>query len=186
MTPRRLSPPALSLLVALGFPGSGGAQAAAPLEPEGYRQEPYQAPTPATLQGAAVVTTAQAEELWRSKAARFLDVLPHAPKPAALPAGTIWRDRAHDSIPGAVWLPDVGRASLAPQTDDYFRRSLIDLTRGDRDQPLVIFCKRNCWMSWNAAKRAIGYGYRRISWFPDGVDGWADAALPLTHVEPRP
>ena len=187
MTPRRLSRSALCLLViAVGLLGGRAVRAEAPPEPEGYRQEPYQAPTPATLQGAAVVTTIQAKVLWRSRAARFVDVLPHAPKPAGLPAGTIWRDKPHDSIPGAAWLPDVGRASLAPETEDYFRRNLSELTMGNRDEPLVIFCKRNCWMSWNAAKRAVGYGYRRISWFPDGIDGWAGAALPTTPVEPRP
>jgi PQQ-dependent catabolism-associated CXXCW motif protein len=60
-------------------------------EPEGYRTEDYRAPTPTTLKGARVVTTAEAEQLWRTGGAIFLDVLPHAPRPTNLPPGTIWR-----------------------------------------------------------------------------------------------
>lgn len=175
------------LLLAMALLGSAAAAGAeAPPEPEGYRQEPYLAPTPSTLRGASVLTTAQAAELWKSKSAVFIDVLPHAPKPAGLLAGTIWRDKPHSSIPGAIWLPNVGQGALAPETELYFKRSLADLTRRDQDKPLVIFCKRNCWMSWNAAKRALSYGYRRVSWYPDGVEGWSEYALPLAIVEPRP
>jgi hypothetical protein len=39
-------------------------------------------------------------------------------------------------------------------------------------------------MSWNAAKRAMPYGYRRVSWYPDGVDGWAAVKLPLQKAAP--
>ncbi|MEA1648849.1 hypothetical protein UAJ10_07440 [Nitrospirillum sp. BR 11164] len=34
-------------------------------------------------------------------------------------------------------------------------------------------------MSWNATKRAAGYGYTNVAWYPDGVDGWRAAGLPL-------
>src|SRR5688572_22040348 len=54
-------------------------------EPEGYRAEDYHAPTPATLKGARVVTTSEAEQLWKTGGAIFVDVLPHAPRPANLP-----------------------------------------------------------------------------------------------------
>jgi len=37
----------------------------------------------------------------------------------------------------------------------------------------VNYCHRNCWLSWNAAKRAISYGYRNVFWFPDGMEGGA-------------
>lgn len=45
-------------------------------EPTGYRMQDYRGPTPASLAGARVLTTRQAEELWKSDAA-FVDVLPH-------------------------------------------------------------------------------------------------------------
>ncbi|MGB6707090.1 MAG: PQQ-dependent catabolism-associated CXXCW motif protein, partial [Pseudolabrys sp.] len=46
-------------------------------EPEHYRTEDYRAPTPATLRGAQVITTAQAEAIWRAKSGVFVDVMPH-------------------------------------------------------------------------------------------------------------
>jgi PQQ-dependent catabolism-associated CXXCW motif protein len=42
-----------------------------------------------------------------------------------------------------------------------------------------------CWMSWNAAKRAVALGYARVHWYPDGTDGWAAAGLPLAEARPH-
>src|SRR5262245_46339473 len=67
--------------------------AQAPPEPKGYRTEDYRKPTPATLEGARVATTAEAEQIWTAGGAVFVDVLPHAPRPANLPPGTIWREK---------------------------------------------------------------------------------------------
>lgn len=162
------------------------ARAEVPAEPSGYRLDSYKAPTPKTLHGAKVVTTAEAEALWKAKDAIFIDVVSHPPKPAELPAGTIWRDPPHDTIAGSVWLPDVGQGALAPVTEDYFKRSLTDLTKGSPDRPLLFFCRKDCWMSWNAAKRALSYGYQRIYWYSDGVDGWKAATLPVEAIKPHP
>src|SRR5919197_1568851 len=73
-------------------------------EPGAFGTDDYRAPRPATLKGARVVTTAEAERLWRTGAAIFLDVLPHAPRPANLPPGTIWRERPRRNLPGSSWL----------------------------------------------------------------------------------
>jgi PQQ-dependent catabolism-associated CXXCW motif protein len=61
-------------------------------EPEGYRTQQYRAAVPSELSGGTVITTPEAEALWREGQAAFVDVLPQAPKPANLPEGTIWRD----------------------------------------------------------------------------------------------
>jgi len=154
-------------------------------EPEGYREDQFRAPVPATLEGGTVLDTEAAFALWRAGEAVFIDVLPRAPKPANLPAGTIWRDKPRMSIPGTIWLPNVGYGGLAPETDAYFRAGLDRATGGDKARPLVFFCLAECWMSWNAAKRAIReYGYRAVSWYPDGTDGWAFDAHPLEEVVP--
>lgn len=168
---------------ALGFVLALGAQAAEP-EPPGYRGEPYKAPVPATLAGAEVIDSAGAHALWDAGAATFVDVLPHAPRPADLPADTIWRDPPHPSIPGATWLPDTGYEALAPETLAYMLDGLAAATAGKQDAPLVFFCKADCWMSWNAAKRAMEHGYTRVIWYPGGVDGWAAAGWALEPVEP--
>jgi PQQ-dependent catabolism-associated CXXCW motif protein len=63
---------------------------------------------------------------------------------------------------------------------------LQQVTGGDRDKVLVIFCLRDCWMSWNAAKRALAMGYSHLIWYPDGTDGWQEEGLPLEDVQPMP
>src|SRR6266446_2829790 len=127
----------------------------APPEPLGYRTDNYRAPTPATLAGARVVTTAQVETLWQDKAAILVDVMPRVPRPPNLPTGTIWRDRPRSNIPGSIWLPDTGYGELAPVTDEYLRKNIERVTAGDRTKLVVIYFLRDCWMSWNAAKRIL-------------------------------
>jgi rhodanese-related sulfurtransferase len=39
-------------------------------------------------------------------------------------------------------------------------------------------------MSWNAAKRALALGYRKVLWYPEGTDGWSRRGLPLERRTP--
>jgi len=155
-------------------------------EPEGYRTDNYRAAVPATLKGARVVTTEDAEAIWHAGSAVFIDVLPHAPKPPNLPPDTVWRDKPRFNIPGSVWLPDTGYGALAVATEDYLRTGLSRATRSDRTKLLVFYCQANCWMSWNAAKRALSIGYTNVAWYPDGTDGWQQADLPVEESRPQP
>ena len=100
-------------------------------EPDGYRTENYRAPVPATLAGARVLTTAEAEAIWRAKTGVFIDVLPRPPKPPNLPAGTVWRDKPRLNIPGSIWLPDTGYGKLAAATEDYLRHGLARASGGN-------------------------------------------------------
>lgn len=154
-------------------------------EPEGYRGEPYRSATPGTLRGARVLSTSDAEAIWKGRDAIFVDVLPRAPRPAGLPPGTIWREKPRRNIPSSIWLPDTGYDALAPTTENYLRTNLARVTGGDKGRLLVIYCLRDCWMSWNAAKRILAMGYR-VAWYPDGTDGWDDALLPLEESKPVP
>ena len=156
------------------------------VEPETYRTEDYRTPTPPTLRGVRVVTTAQAEEIWREKRGVFIDVMPRPPKPANLPPATVWREKPRLNIPGSLWLVDTGYGRLAVETEAYFRDGLTRAAQGKRDALLVIYCQADCWMSWNAAKRALSYGYSNVAWFPEGTDGWAKAHLPLVDAQPEP
>lgn len=144
----------------------------------------YRAPVPDTLAGARVVTTAEAEKLWRDKSAIFFDVMPQAPKPANLPKGTIWRDKPRDDIPGSIWLANVGYGAINGETEAYFHAGLERNGAADRKQPILFYCMTNCWMSWNAAKRALEWGYKSVLWYPTGADGWAKAGLPLEDKAP--
>jgi PQQ-dependent catabolism-associated CXXCW motif protein len=112
--------------------------------------------------------------------------------PAACPAPgqpapeTIWREKVRRNVPGSIWLPDTGYGygALSEATENYLRKGLERVTNGDHSKWLVIYCLRNCWMSWNAAKRALAMGYEHVAWYPAGTDGWQDAGLPLQEAEP--
>lgn len=176
---------AILLLLAALLPLS--ARAAVP-EPSGYRESAYHATTPATLAGARVLTTAQARALWRQGRAAFIDVLPQAPRPAGLPPGTIWRDKPRYDIPGSIWLPDTGYGALAPAMQDYFVRNLRSARQRASGRLLVFYCQAECWMSWNATKRALALGFAPVAWYRDGTTGWQAAGLALERrlPEPRP
>jgi quinoprotein dehydrogenase-associated probable ABC transporter substrate-binding protein/PQQ-dependent catabolism-associated CXXCW motif protein len=162
-----------------------GALESAP-EPAGYRTAEYRAPVPATLRGATTVTTSELQALLAAGSPVLIDVLP-APRPPADRAGArIWRDAARAHIPGSVWLPNVGYGELAPEFETWFRDNLARLSGSDRARQLVFYCQAECWMSWNAAKRALALGYRNVVWYPEGSDGWAAAGLPLQAAEPEP
>jgi PQQ-dependent catabolism-associated CXXCW motif protein len=155
-------------------------------EPSGYRGGDYRSPVPQTLRGATVLSSQQATVIWSAKKAIFIDVYPHAPKPGDLPPDTLWRETTHQSIEDAVWLPNVGYGVLSAATDAYFRRNLEALTHGDKAKPIVFFCLRNCWMSWNAAKRAMSYGYSNVDWYRDGTDGWLEIGGLVEEAHPLP
>jgi len=172
------------LLVAVAC--AGIARADAPLEPEGYRTDAYRAPTPATLKGATVLSIAEAHALWESKGAVFIDVLAQAPRPKNLPKDVVWRDKARYDIPGSLWLPDTGYGELSAPMLGYFLDGLRNAAKGDASRTLVFYCQRDCWMSWNAAKRALASGFSKVDWYPDGADGWAQAGYPLEQRTPAP
>jgi PQQ-dependent catabolism-associated CXXCW motif protein len=180
---------ALALAAALAvWPAmaQGLGEQALPGEPDGYRTDDYRSRVPGTLAGARVITAAEAEALWREGGALFIDVYPRAPKPPNLPAGTPWRDVPHMTMAGAHWLPNVGYGVLSPESERYFKTRLSALTGGALGKPVVFLCQRDCWMSWNAAKRALAWGYGAVAWFPDGTDAWQEAGHDLVPVEPVP
>jgi PQQ-dependent catabolism-associated CXXCW motif protein len=163
---------------------SGHAQAID--EPQAYRNENYRAPTPSTLRGARVISTSEAQAIWKSGTAAFVDVLPHVPRPPDLPAETLWRGQRRLNIPGSVWLPDTGYGELSAASEAYLSAGLQRVTGGNRDKPVVIYCLRDCWMSWNVAKRAVAWGYTAVLWYPEGTDGWQEAGFPVEAATPAP
>ncbi|MEO3998341.1 PQQ-dependent catabolism-associated CXXCW motif protein [Mesorhizobium sp. CAU 1732] len=163
---------------------AGPARAGGVEEPAGYRMGDYKARVPDTLKDVRVVDTKEAEALWREKKTLFIDVMPNTPKPANLPAGTIWKDKVRENIPGSIWLANVGYGAIPDETADYFRSSLEAGTVSDKSRPILFYCMTDCWMSWNAAKRAVEWGYSSVIWYPFGADGWESANLPLEENRP--
>lgn len=155
-------------------------------EPSDYRLDDYRSPVPKTLKGARVIDADEAETLLKGRKAVFIDVFPRAPKPPNLPAGTVWRDPTHMTMEGAHWLPNVGYGVLSPDFEAYFKSRLTKLTDGDLTRPIVFFCLRDCWMSWNAGKRALEWGYTNVIWFSEGTDAWQEAGFSLVKATPVP
>ncbi|WP_207478732.1 quinoprotein dehydrogenase-associated putative ABC transporter substrate-binding protein [Arenibaculum pallidiluteum] len=154
-------------------------------EPDGYRMDAYRAAVPASLRGAQVASTQEVRALSESGRAVLIDVLPSPPRPSGLAPGSLWLPPTHLSLPGAIWLPNVGYGAPSPEQEALLRRGLDRLTGGNPDRPVVLFCQRDCWMSWNAAKRAVEWGYRAVHWYPEGTDGWREAGLTLEPVAPH-
>ena len=157
---------------------------AAVAEPAQLRMDHYRADVPATLHGAGVIHTDALAALLTTRHPVVIDVLPApAPPPDARP-GLPRMVLPHQAIPGSVWLPDVGRGALDPAAETRLRARLAALSHGHLDAPMVFTCLSRCWMSWNAAKRAVGYGYTGVIWYPDGVDGWRAAGNPTVVTTP--
>jgi PQQ-dependent catabolism-associated CXXCW motif protein len=155
-----------------------------PPEPQEYRMDDYRARTPAAVAGGTTLDTAAAQRLWQEERAVWIDVLAAPRRPGNFPASAVWLPVPRHDIPGSLWLPDVGRGELSPELEAYFRTNLERATNGRPDTPIVFYCLADCWMSWNAAKRAASWGYRHVFWYRDGTDGWAAANLPLAPAEP--
>lgn len=177
---------AAAFLLALAASQPGVAEDAAVPEPSDYRTDHYRSPVPPSLKGARVINADEAEPLLADGKAVFVDVFPRAPKPPNLPAGTVWRDPTHMTIEGANWLPNVGYGVLSPDFETYFRTRLANLTSNDTAKPVIFFCLKDCWMSWNAGKRALEWGYTNIIWFPEGTDGWQQIGRDLVKATPVP
>jgi PQQ-dependent catabolism-associated CXXCW motif protein len=141
-------------------------------EPEGLWTGPMYGQTPRTLGGAMVVDLTDVVALMAEKPL-LLDVGPAHRKPVNFPTDRPWLP-THRSIPGAIWMPGAGAAPLGAGREELFYRRIGELTRGDKTKPIVVFCRPDCWGSWNAGKRLVTRGYTSVRWFPAGLDGWQD------------
>lgn len=152
-------------------------------EPDGYRMAEFRAPVPATLAGATVLETKELKTLLATEQPLLIDVMPAPRRPKDT---GLWIAPSRDNIPGSHWLANTGYGELSDEFADFFEGELSSLTADDQSRPLVFYCEANCWMSWNAAKRALSLGYDNVAWYPEGTDGWAAAGLPLERSEPMP
>jgi PQQ-dependent catabolism-associated CXXCW motif protein len=154
-------------------------------EGDGFRIARQHAPTPDDIPAPARVVTAHEARALMKGGAVAIDVFA-APMPRYDELDGTWMG-AHprQSLPGAFWLPEVGRGVLSEEMARWYAHELARLTGGDKDRALVIFCVADCWMSWNAARRAAeGLGYRAVAWFRLGADGWLDEGWTLAPAAP--
>lgn len=134
------------------------------------RQGDYRAPTPLSVPGARTVTTLELRRLLRDADAR---------RPALI---DVLGGEGHATLPGAAWLPGAGRGeSFDDALQPRLEQALAALTAGDRDRPLVFFCaSAQCWLSYNAALRAVRLGYRQVLWYRGGIEAWGAGGGALT------
>lgn len=140
--------------------------------PEVLRQAPYSAPTPLRVPGGNVIRTAD-----------LLLMTKTSPPPVLIDVAA---GEGHETLPGAVWIPGTGRGDNFIDTIQAELNALLSgLTGGNRDRALVFFCVNSqCWLSFNAARRAIAAGYREVYWYRGGYAAWKAAGLPLVPIQP--
>ncbi|WP_420793853.1 PQQ-dependent catabolism-associated CXXCW motif protein [Pseudomonas fontis] len=148
---------------------------------DGYRLGLYRSPTPAQSDAGDTIDTATVQTL-----------LQQQPPPLLIDVykrqwlnGRFIDSEAHANLPGSHWLANTGDGVLNADWAGYFARHLQRLSNGDRQRPLVFYCRADCWLSWNAVKRAAALGYTRLYWYRDGLDAWEGAGLPVTLATPE-
>lgn len=152
-----------------------------PSEPVAFWDGPINGPVPATLSGGKVIHAQDLAALLAKERPVLIDASNAPRRPENLAPNAPWLPLPHPVIPDSVWIADIGLATIEPSVDARFRETLTRATAKNLDHPVVVYCHERCWLSWNAAKRAIQYGYRNVYWFPDGIEGWRAAGLPITN-----
>ncbi len=138
------------------------------------RQPPYHAPTPREISGAQVVLTRELQAMLAgSHPPILIDVL---------------SGEGHETLAGAVWLGGAGRgASFGDAVQSDLAPLLMRLAGSDKARRMVFFCASSqCWLSYNAALRAVAAGYTQVYWYRGGIDAWTDAQLPTARTVTDP
>lgn len=154
---------------------------------EKYRGLPYLAPTteiPPT--GVKRISARELKNrLSTSKRTVLIDVYGAIFREETLDFDGAWLvSTPRKNLPTSVWLPTVGKQKLNVVVEQYYRQQLKELTANDTNKVIVIYCVEDCWMAWNAAKRAKEWGYNNVWWFREGVDGWLDNGWQLQNSVP--
>lgn len=88
-------------------------------------------------------------------------------------------------IPGsneAAWT-----ANPAPDIQAEFAKVFANALKGDKTRPLIFYCHNiRCFMSYNAALRAVNAGYTSVYWMREGLLGWEKAGYAFLPIPPRP
>jgi PQQ-dependent catabolism-associated CXXCW motif protein len=137
------------------------------------RIDGHTGPTPLGIPGARTIATAEVRKLIQAP-----------PEKRPLLFDAIGEDR-HPSLPGAIWLPGAGGGtSFEDEIQARLARILQLATLGDRSRPVIFFCAGpRCWLSYNAALRAVRLGYSGVRWYRGGIEAWGAGGGALT--EPR-
>ncbi len=172
----RSASPRVALSVALLVAGSAVvyAQTTRPdfvPEPKGLHEGGDFGYTPYTIHGGSVLDTKGVASLIEAQHPVLIDVAELDRKPPNMSPGMLWLPQ-HRSLPGAVWLAGAGSPVKEEAFDTALKKRVGELTGDDKAKPIVVFCHPDCWASYNAARRVIAYGYSKVYWYRDGMEGW--------------
>ncbi|MBT0669844.1 rhodanese [Novosphingobium profundi] len=151
---------------------------------QGYRCARYRAPVDRDPAPARRLSQAEALRLVPGRDALFIDVLP-AQGGWRDPASGIWSLAvAHQTIAGALWHPETGRCAPDRLVWHGLAAAVAEARRADPARPVVVFCRTDCWMGWNAARRLAREGFTAIYWYAEGIEGWRAAGRELVDARP--
>lgn len=151
---------------------------------DGYRAGHYRAPVRQDPGHAGRIALQAAVPLVPDRDALFIDVMPAEGGNRDPVTGKWTLAEKRLSIKGAHWFPEAGRGVVRPDIAVWFERGITRLTRNRRDRMIIVFCRADCWMSWNAARRLAAGGYNNVWWLSEGTDGWTERGLPLVPLLP--
>lgn len=131
--------------------------------PQQTLQPRMHGPTPTSIPGGQVVTTD-----------RLIPMLAQGPQHGPLVFHVLGPG---DMLPGAQMATPASQAgTFDDQTQREFGQYLQQVTHGDKAKPLVFYClNTQCWMSYNAALRAINMGFSQVMWYRGGIEAWRQA-----------
>ncbi len=148
---------------------------------EGYRSKNYRSPTPTETTFAEIVN---AEEILKFSQQNESFVLVDV-RPLTWDGSTFIQTKPHKGIPNSIWLPNVGFGIIDEKTMSYLVDSLNYATGNDNEIAIIFYCKVDCWMSWNAARRASSLGFKNIGWYKNGIEDWQRKNLGTQSLHPR-
>lgn len=158
--------------------------ASASFDGNGYRIERYRAPVDREPIPARRITLKKALRLHQHGGALFVDVLP-VESGHRYPATGVWKlIQRHATIPGAIWHPEAGRGKPDPVLWQALLGAVQDHRKHQPKTPIIVFCRTDCWMGWNAARRLALAGVGQVYWLAEGVDGWHTAGRTLVDARP--
>lgn len=129
------------------------------------RNGQFHAATPTALPGGALVSTQNLAQAMQGGVQMVLiDVL-----------------GGQYTLPNAYVEPGLAQAGqLNDAVQQQARQWLNQITGGRKEVPIVIFCSDpQCWLSYNAALRAVAAGHSAVYWYRGGIHAWQMAGLPM-------
>ncbi len=149
---------------------------------DGYRSTLYRSPTPTFHEHAKTIEPSELLALQQ----KIPDLLLVDVYRNPWLRGQFTLPEPHRNLPKSLWLANCGDGTLSAQWLAYCKRNLEQATANNSSHPIVFYCRSDCWLGWNAVKRAHALGYSNLYWLRDGTDGWEQADLPLQLSQPEP